>query len=70
MSRLSQQFFPRPSCQAIESGIKSKLKSRQTIGSFGLEKGKNKLDPYLIYEQNKGRTGQFDLMPNSEKFNT
>lgn len=40
MSRLSQQFFPKGACQAVESGIKSKLKSRQTIGGFGMDKGR------------------------------
>lgn len=43
MSRLSQQFFPKGGCLAVESGIKSKLKSRQTIGGFGMDKGRNKL---------------------------
>lgn len=43
MNRLSQQFFPKVGCQAVESGIKSKIKSRQTIGGFGMDKGRNRL---------------------------
>lgn len=50
MSRLSQQFFPKGSCQAVESGIKSKLKSRQTIGGFGFDKGRNRIESNITNE--------------------
>lgn len=43
MNRLSQQFFSKGNCQVIESDVKSKIKSRQTIGGFGMDKFRNKL---------------------------
>jgi len=46
------QWLPKGNCQNLESNIKSKLKSRQTVGGFGLEKNKNRIES-SINEQKK-----------------